>query len=322
MHCDRGKGTGVALWANYGNENVINAVADQWRNNLSVTVTTVYTDWSPYLDYLGDCADNPGECAYNAYRMGWVLDYADASNILDIVFHPDSSFQYTGWDNARYRQLMAMTYTETNQISRTAYFQEADRILVEDEVAVIPIYGYERATLVKSDITFEYPPFGSPHFMKWEIVTVATGTIPTTGGTINSPDGDIEAEFPPDAVTDTVIVTYTSFYLPPHPPTGTFAFAGNGFVLEVTDVSSGEEITMFAEPLTLTIDYTDGDLGGVDENTLELRYWDGSAWVTDGITIVERDMANNRLVVQIEHLTEFALFGQYRIHLPVILRNA
>jgi hypothetical protein len=70
----------------------------------------------------------------------------------------------------RYRQLIGMTLTETNPVSRTAYFQEADRILVEDEVAVIPIHGYERATLVKSDVIFEYPPFGAPHLMKWELI--------------------------------------------------------------------------------------------------------------------------------------------------------
>jgi hypothetical protein len=38
---------------------------------------------------------------------------------------------------------------------------------VEDETAVVPIYFYDRTTLVKSDVTFEYPPFGAPHFMNW-----------------------------------------------------------------------------------------------------------------------------------------------------------
>ena len=290
---------GIELW----HEGTIDAMADQWRNHLGITVTL-------------------SASTYNAYELGWVMDYGDANNILNDVFHPDSPFQSTGWDNARYRQLIGMSLTETNQISRTAYFQEADQILVEDEAAVIPLYFYDRTTLVKSDVIFEYPPCGAPHFMKWEIVTVATATIATTGGTVSSPDGDIEVEFPPDAVTDTVIVTYTSFYLPPHPPTGTFAFAGNGFVLEAAYVSSGQEVTTFGQPVTITINYTDGDLNGQDENTLELMYWNGSAWVSDGITIVEHDTTNNRLVIQIEHLTEFALFGQYRIHLPVILRNA
>jgi len=159
---------GIELWSNYGNEGIMNTVADQWRNNLGITVTTFYTGWSEYLGLLGGCHDDPGACNYNAYKGNWVMDYGDANNILNEVFHPNSSFQSTGWDNARYRDLIAMTLTETNQISRTAYFQEADRILVEDETAVIPIFFHDRTTLVKSDVIFEYPPFGAPHFMKWE----------------------------------------------------------------------------------------------------------------------------------------------------------
>jgi uncharacterized repeat protein (TIGR01451 family) len=88
-------------------------------------------------------------------------------------------------------------------------------------------------------------------------------------------------------------------------------------VLEVADVSSGEEITTFVKPLTVTIEYTDGDLNGQDEDTLELMYWNGDAWVTDGITIVERDTVDNRLVGAIEHLTEFALFGQYNVKFEI-----
>jgi len=138
---------GIELW----HEVTINAVADQWRNNLGITVTL-------------------GAHTYNAYEQGWVMDYGDANNILNDVFHPDSPFQSTGWDDVRYRQLIGMTLTETNQISRTAYFQEADQILVEDKAVVIPLFFYDRTSLVKSDIIFEYPPFGAPHLMKWELI--------------------------------------------------------------------------------------------------------------------------------------------------------
>jgi len=309
----------IELWYNSAdyNELVVEAVAEQWRDNLGITVTTFYTDWDLYLDYLDGCHEDPGTCDYNAYRMGWVMDYGDANNILNDVFHPDSSFHYTGWDNARYRQLIGMTLTETDQVSRTAYFQEADRILVEEEAVVIPIHSYDRSTLVKSDVIFEYPSLGSPRYMNWRIATVLTETITSTGGTVSSPDGDIEVKFPEDAVSDTVIVTYTTFFLPPHPPSGTFAFAGNGFILEVADVSSGEEITTFFKPLTVTIEYTDGDLNGQDEDTLELMYWNGDAWVTDGITIVEQDTVDNRLVALIEHLTAFGLFGQYDVRFEI-----
>jgi len=253
--------------------------------------------------------------------MGWIMDYADAHNLLNDVFHPDVDTHLTGWDSDRYRDLIAMTITETNQISRTAYFTEADRILVEDEAATVPIYFYDYQWLIKQDILAEYAPYGGPYYMNWRFTTTVTDTISDAGGTVTAPDGDVTVEFPEGAVSDQVVVTYTSFYVPPHPPTSTFSFAGSAFQLEVADVGTGEQITTFAEALTLTINYTEGDLGGIGEGTLELRYWDGSAWVTDGITIIERDTVNNRLVVRIEHLTVFALLGKHRVYLPLIITS-
>ena len=310
----------VELWANHGNEAVIDTVAAQWRTNLSISVTTFYTDWAPYTGLLGGCPGGGG-CSYNAYRMGWVLDYPDANNILNDLFHPDSPRMYTGWDSARYRQLISMTLTETNQVSRTTYFQEADRILVEDDVAIVPIYFYDYQNLVKSDVLPEFVPFYGPHYKNWRLTTTVTETISAGGGTISAPDGDVDVEFPPGAVPGTAIVTFTSFYVSPHPPTGTFSFAGNAFQLEVTDLGSGDSITQFTEPLTITIYYNDGDLNGIDEGTLELMYWNGSEWVTDGITVVLHDTVNNILIIQIDHLTELALFGVRRVYLPAIMRN-
>jgi hypothetical protein len=89
----------------------------------------------------------------------------------------------------------------------------------------------------------------------------------------------------------------------------------------MTDLDSGEPITTFVEPVTITIYYTEGDLNGQDEGSLTLLYWNGSAWVDDGITVIERNTAFNYIVIQIEHLTEFALFGERRIYLPLVLRG-
>jgi len=312
----------IELWANDGHQPTIDAVADNWRTYLNITVTTVYTDWGLYLDHLSNCRDHPGACNYHGYRLGWIMDYTDAHNLLSDVFHPYWGGQCTGWDSARYRDLISMSITETNQIARTAYFTEADQILVEDEAAVIPIYFYDRQKLIKQDILYEYAPYGGPYLMNWRFTTTVTDTITDAGGTVTSPDGDSSVEIPSGAVSNTVAVTYTAFYVPPHPPTSTFVFAGNAFVLEVTDIASGEAITSFVgHPLTLTINYTDGELGGISESSLELRYWNGSVWATDGITIIEHDTANNRLVIQIEHLTEFALLGKHHLYLPLVLRD-
>ena len=97
------------------------------------------------------------------------MDYGDAQNQLDVVFAPTSPFQTTGWQSERYEELMALAMTEFDTTQRAEYYQEADRILCEEEVAIIPIFSYEWTTLVKEGVTFEYPPFGEPAFKHWAL---------------------------------------------------------------------------------------------------------------------------------------------------------
>ncbi|MBN2391610.1 MAG: BMP family ABC transporter substrate-binding protein, partial [Anaerolineae bacterium] len=156
---------GVELWATEGARQLAEAVAANWRSVLNISVTVAYPD--DYFGALRACRDNPADCTNNAYRLGWLVDYADASNILNDLFHPDAGGQYTGWDNARYRELMTLQISELDPAQRLAYIQEADRILVQDEAAVIPLYFFDRVFLIKPNIAYEYPTIGGPRLMAW-----------------------------------------------------------------------------------------------------------------------------------------------------------
>ncbi len=107
------------------------------------------------------------QCTYNAYRMGWVMDYADPNNIVNEVFHPDSPFQYTFWDNDQFRSLVDEALVTSDQTAREKLWQEAERILLNDAVAVIPIFHYDRTALVKTGLNASFPPFGAPILWKW-----------------------------------------------------------------------------------------------------------------------------------------------------------
>ncbi len=165
---------GVEFWFNRAdyNEDVIEAVAAMWEENLNIKVELRTNEWAVYLDYLDACNNTKEDlaaCEFNAYRMGWVMDYGDPQNQLEVVFAPGSTFQYTGWENARFDELMDLAGDSFVTEEREAYYMEADKILSEDEVATIPIHGYERNTLVKDGVTFEFPPFGSPPLYHWEL---------------------------------------------------------------------------------------------------------------------------------------------------------
>jgi oligopeptide transport system substrate-binding protein len=164
----------LIFWFNRAdyNEDVIEAVAAMWEENLGITVELRTNEWAVYLDYLDQCNTSKEEmaaCEVNAYRMGWVMDYGDPQNQLEVVFAPSSPFQYTGWENERFDELMDLAGSEFDTATREAYYMEADKILSEDVVAIIPIHGYERATLVKTGVTYEFPPFGAPAIKHWAL---------------------------------------------------------------------------------------------------------------------------------------------------------
>jgi oligopeptide transport system substrate-binding protein len=116
---------------------------------------------TPDPDALG------AQCTYNAYRMGWVMDYADPNNIVNEVFHPDSPFQYTLWDDEEFRTLVNEALVTTSQADRETLWQKAEKILVEDYTALIPVFHYDHSTLLKTGLNASFPPFGSAPMWKW-----------------------------------------------------------------------------------------------------------------------------------------------------------
>ncbi|MDY7077970.1 MAG: S8 family serine peptidase [Chloroflexota bacterium] len=158
-----------------------------------------------------------------------------------------------------------------------------------------------------------------------ELVTVE----PSEGGTIVVTGADgmtVTIEVPPGAVTEPTQLAYVSVLTVTGSPAG-FAFAGRAFRLEAYRHGTLHSSLVFERPVTVTVYYAEPDVSGLDENTLELRHWNGSVWSTDGITVVERNVTSRRLVTWIEHPSEFATFakeqqeGHCQVYLPLLLRQ-
>jgi oligopeptide transport system substrate-binding protein len=108
-------------------------------------------------------------CTYNAYRMGSAMDYADAENMLNVVFHPDSPFQYTSWDDETFRHLVDRAVIEPDPDVRATLWQEAENILLTEYAAVVPLFHYDLTGLIQPGIEYEFPPFGQAYYMKWTL---------------------------------------------------------------------------------------------------------------------------------------------------------
>lgn len=152
---------------------------------------------------------------------------------------------------------------------------------------------------------------------------VVARPIPPAGGVIQT-GMNVTIVVPNGAVTETTTFVYNHNAMPVQPLSGAEA-AVSGFSLQAV-TASGQQVTRFATPITIQIDYSDADLAtrAIREDTLNVAYWDGSAWRNLlPCAGCSHDIANNRIVIVLNHLTEFVLKGtiERRIYLPIIIRS-
>src|SRR5262249_46775010 len=142
-------------------------------------------------------------------------------------------------------------------------------------------------------------------------------------GTLATQDGSFEAFFPTGAVTQTVYITYTAHLTASQPLTAGLALMRD-FRLEAR-TGDGTPVLRFEKPYTITLSYTDAEAAAreLDESSLKLIYWNGSAW-SDALPCAgcAVDTAANRLTIVLDYVGEFALVGvqQRKVFLPIITR--
>ena len=175
----------VLLWYNDSplNEAIAQEVANMW-NVLGVNVTLQEWDWDTYLNELNTCSLDSSSCPYQAYRLGWVGDYLDARNFLYDTL--DRGFGATGWASTGYVDLLDAAAAEEDQAARTALYRQADRLLVQDDAVIIPIFHYDESYLIKPHIIFEFPLSGfAPRIADWSIFPIeVTNTNDTGSGSL------------------------------------------------------------------------------------------------------------------------------------------
>jgi CSLREA domain-containing protein len=292
----------VTLWSNSEAASIAGLVAQEWRDNLGITVTEFEWDWWEYLDELEACRSNfnpaDPDCTFNAYRLGWIADYNDPWNILNDNFHPDSTSNYTHWDNGQYRTFLNEAVVETNEADRILKYQDAEDILVETDAAVIPIYFYNRTLLIKSHVAPEFPPHGwPPHIMKWSSnLPWATNVISYRLHNPVTLDGEITS---PEEWADTVAFDisldkawgWPDKQTEPSDKTVTARFKNDGewiyilyqlpWLASDTDPDDGASIALFCFGGCGSWDVNDTSVVGFDDATGDAYGWTGSQWTSD-----------------------------------------
>ncbi|UOQ50467.1 peptide ABC transporter substrate-binding protein [Gracilibacillus caseinilyticus] len=141
---------------------IAQAIQDMWRENLGVEVTLRNEEWNVYLDSMGS-----GD--FHVGRMGWLGDFNDAINFLEI-FRAKGGNNYTNWEDPEYQDLLEQSRTATDEAERKEILREAEAIFMED-MPIAPIYFYTSAWLNKDYVRgVEVSGLGGVQF-KWGYLT-------------------------------------------------------------------------------------------------------------------------------------------------------
>ncbi|TAK34658.1 MAG: hypothetical protein EPO21_08975, partial [Chloroflexota bacterium] len=129
---------------------------------------------------------------------------------------------------------------------------------------------------------------------------------PALGGQLVSRDGRLRLDFVPGTVAGKLRITYRLIHSPQERARTDAEVVR--FELLALD-QTGDFVTRFQRPLTVTVSYTDGDISGLEPASLRLRYFDEvtSEWIT---TPSAQDLMRRQVIAQVDHFTTFDIDGK------------
>ncbi|HTG43422.1 MAG TPA: peptide ABC transporter substrate-binding protein [Verrucomicrobiae bacterium] len=110
-----------------------------WQRELGITVELRQAEWQVYL-----AAQTA--LSYDTCRGSWIGDYNDANTFLE-PFLSDNGNNRTGWTNSTYDHLVAAANEELDITRRAELMRQAETILVNDDVPIVPLYFYKGINL-------------------------------------------------------------------------------------------------------------------------------------------------------------------------------
>jgi oligopeptide transport system substrate-binding protein len=120
------------------------ALQQMWKDALNIDITLANQEWKVYLDSVD-------QMNFQMARRGWIGDYVDPNNFLDL-FLCGGGNNNTGFCDPRYDTLIKQDAPRaTSREERYAIFSEAETLLME-QMPILPIYTYTSNHLIDPSV--------------------------------------------------------------------------------------------------------------------------------------------------------------------------
>ncbi len=124
-------------------EQVAVELQQMWKKELGISLELRNTEWKVYL------ADQSA-VNFDLSRSAWVGDYNDPNTFLD-MFMSNNGNNRTGWKSPEYDALLDRANRMTDLKERAELLRQAERLLVVDDVVIMPLFFYAGITFYRPD---------------------------------------------------------------------------------------------------------------------------------------------------------------------------
>jgi oligopeptide transport system substrate-binding protein len=120
------------------------ALQQMWKDELNIDVTISNQEWKVYLD-------NVTQMEFDIARRGWIGDYVDPNNFLDL-FLAGGGNNNTGFADPRYDEMiLKLAPRATDREERYRIFHAAETMLME-QMPILPVYTYTSKHLIHPSV--------------------------------------------------------------------------------------------------------------------------------------------------------------------------
>ena len=144
------------------NRNVAEALQQMWKKNLGIDVAAKNFEGKVYWDIIVS-----GKLQF--WRMGFNADYPDADGFLYGVGHTKNGEKNLRWERTDFDALVEKAQIESDPEVRRKLYWEAEKILVQDECAVIPLWSYAYVNLTRPGLKRTYSTMMADTVKNWKV---------------------------------------------------------------------------------------------------------------------------------------------------------
>ena len=124
----------------------LEVILEQWRQELGIEVDIQQTEWATFLQDVNDKK-------YQMFSLGWIADYPDPQNFLDVLLHSASQSNHTNYGNPEVDRLLEEARTERDRARRFELYNQIEQMVLDDAPWVWTWFSGEGYALIKPEVS-------------------------------------------------------------------------------------------------------------------------------------------------------------------------